>query len=103
MREGIGRDLGLVVGWRTPPLGRPGHPHPDPLPPRDLCTTHMDGYCWRLSSRDPPLSFGHFPRERGKPWYFAKVSPSGRGKFVHIATMFGCCRRGASEGGLMAI
>ena len=22
-----------------------------------------------LSSRDPPLSFGHFPRERGKPYH----------------------------------
>ena len=34
----------------------------------------MDGYCRRLSFRDPPLSFGHFPRERGKPEGFAKVS-----------------------------
>ncbi len=49
---GGGLRVRLVVVYRAPPV----------CPPRE-----------------PPLSFGHFPRERGKPWCFAMVSPSGRG------------------------
>ena len=75
---------GLVWGCdRLAPL-LPAPSPPAPLPPKVLCTTRMDGYCRRLSFRDPPLSFGHFPRERGKPWRFAKVSPSGRGVWIVI-------------------
>ena len=60
--------VGVVVVWGVlaPPF-RPCLLTPALSPGGDLCETCMDGYCWRLSSRDPPLSFGHFPRERGKP------------------------------------
>ena len=40
---------------------------PLPPPPVELCTTYMDGYCRRLPSLDPPLSFGHFPVNGGNP------------------------------------
>ena len=81
-----------------------GYPLPLPLfrlcpltpalfPQAALCTTRIDGYCWRLSSRDPPLSFGHFPRERGNPDVLQR-SPSGRGEYVRGGWRGGWGRRG---------
>ena len=49
-------------------------------PERDLCETRDGcGVYGLIEPRMPPLSFGHFPRERGKPWSFAKVSWKGEG------------------------
>ena len=39
----------------------------------------MDRYYWRPSSLEPPLSFGHFPRERGKPLGLCKGLSMGEG------------------------
>ena len=45
---------------------------------RDLCKTLFRGVFGLIILQRPPLSFGHFPRERGKPDSFAKVSSRGR-------------------------
>ena len=71
----FGRAPFATKGAEAPPF------RPAPSPGGVLCTICMDGYCWRPSSRDPPFSFGHFPRERGKPWRFAKVPRWGEGDF----------------------
>ena len=43
----------------------------------DLCKTLVRGVFGLIILQRPPLSFGHFPRERGNPDSFAKVSRRG--------------------------
>ena len=50
------------------------------LPSKDLCKTLFRGVFGLIILQRPPLSFGHFPRERGNPDSFAKVSGQGRGE-----------------------
>ncbi len=71
--------MGVVVGgWREtiwPLPFVPVHPHPDPLPlllgvlgERGISFGRFSFGFRALGSGRPPLSFGHFPRERGKAW-----------------------------------
>ena len=77
-----------------------GHPHPriksgagsGPLRSGVLCTTLVCGNFGLDQTQRPPLSLGHFPRERGKPCPVAALftltlalSHRGRGDFCRGA------------------
>ena len=54
-----------------------------PLPLLRPLQNAVCGIIWLGSPSAPPLSFGHFPRERGKPYGFATVSAKGEGISIH--------------------
>ena len=56
-------------------------------PQGDLRNTLVRGVVGLNIPQRPPLSFGHFPRERGNADSFAKVSQGGRSGVAIVGTV----------------